>query len=155
MRTKLLVMISLILGIAPVRAASPNEEVKIVVESFYAQYFKEYLHKPTKGNSDKALMRWVNANRSLTDAFKKALSKAVTDARRADPEMGLDSDPILNAQDYPDKGYRAKDIQVAADKATVTMEGVDAPDFHISVGLVNDGKNWKINSIGDINSSAR
>src|SRR5258708_38152788 len=99
MKTKILVVLGLIWGVAPSGAASPKEEVEKVVESFYAQYYKEYLHKPSKGNSDQAIIRWVNANSTLSDSFKKALRKAVLDARKADPEMGLDSDPILNAQD--------------------------------------------------------
>ena len=155
MRTKLLVVIGLICGIAPSNAASPTDEVAKVVESFYVQYYKEYLHKPSKGNSDKALIRWVNANPNLSDAFKQALRKAVVDARKADPEMGLDSDPIINAQDFPEKGYRAKDIQVTGDIATVVMEGIDSPDFKISVQLVRSANKWKIDAIGDINSSAR
>jgi hypothetical protein len=155
MRTTLLVVVGLVLGVARISAASPHEDVKTVVESFYAQYFKEYLHQPTKGNSDKAIIRWVDANSNLSDAFKKALRKAVVDARKADPEIGLDSDPILGAQDYPGKGYRAKDIQLAGDKAKVVMEGINAPDFKISVGLVNAGNKWRIDSIGRINSSSR
>lgn len=123
-----------------------------MVESFYAQYYKEYLHKPAKGNSDNAMIRWVNANSNLSDAFKKALRKAVLDARKSDPEMGLDFDPILSGQDFPDKGYRAKDIQVTGDRAVVAMEGIDAPDFKISVRLVNADHKWKINSIGEINA---
>jgi Protein of unknown function (DUF3828) len=155
MRTTLLVVIGTLLAFAPGNAAPPNDDVAKVVESFYAQYYKEVLHKPGKGNSDKALTRWVTANANLSDAFKKALSRAVLDARKKDPEMGLDADPILNAQDFPEKGYRAKDIQVTGDKATVTMEGIDAPDFKISLALVNAGNKWKINSIGDINASSK
>jgi len=155
MRATLFLLLSLALGVAPIRAASPNDDIKKVVESFYAQYYKENLHRPTKGDPDKALIRWVNANQNLTDAFKKALRKTMVDARKADPELGLDSDPILSAQDFPEKGYRAKDIQVTGDKATVTMEGVDSPDFKISLGLVNVGNKWKIDSIGDINAPAK
>ncbi|OAI42683.1 hypothetical protein AYO41_00685 [Verrucomicrobia bacterium SCGC AG-212-E04] len=155
MKTKLLVALGLILGVASSGAASPNEEVEKVVASFYAQYYKECLRKPAKGDSDKALIRWVTANSYLSDGFKKALRKAVVDARKEDPEMGLDFDPILNAQDYPEKGYRAKDIQANGDKASVTMEGLDAPDFKISVQLVKTDNKWKIDRIGDINSSAK
>src|SRR5712675_1583587 len=152
MRTKLFVVLGLILGFTPSDAASQTDEVVKVVETFYAQYYKEYLHKPSKGNSDKAMIRWIEANSNLSDPFKKALRKTILNARKADPEMGLDFDPILSGQDYPDKGYRAKDTQVTGDKATVVMEGIDAPDFRISVMLVNADKKWKINGIGDINA---
>jgi len=155
MRTKLLVVLGLILGFAPSDAATPNDEVTKLVESFYAQYYKEYLHKPSKGDSDQALIRWVNANPKLSDAFKKALRKAVLDARKEDPEMGLDSDPIVGGQDYPDKGFRAKDVQITGDKAIVAMVGIDSPDFKIAVTLVRSANKWKIDAIGDINAPAK
>jgi len=155
MRTKLLVLLGLIVGFTPSDAASPTDEVVKVVEPFYARYYKEYLHKPSKGNSDNALIRWIDANPNLSDSFKTALRKTILDARKADPEMGLDFDPIVKGQDYPEKGFRAKDVQIAGDKATVVMEGIDAPDFKIPVVLVNTGNKWKINGIGDINGSSK
>ncbi len=148
-------LLGLLLGCAPQAVASPNDDVVKVAESFYAQYYKEYLHKPSKGDSDQALIRWVNANPKLSDAFKKALRQAVLDARKADPEMGLDFDPIVSGQDYPDKGFRAKNVQITGDKATLVMEGIDAPEFKIPVVLVKAGNQWKINAIGEINASSK
>jgi hypothetical protein len=155
MSMKLLVALGLVFAFAPCLAASPNDDVVKVAESFYAQYYKEYLHKPAKGNSDKALIRWVAANPNLSDTFKQGLRQTLLDARKAEPEMGLGYDPILMAQDYPDKGYRAKDIQVTGDKASLVMEGIDAPDFKILVKLVNSANKWKIDSIGEVPTSPK
>ena len=155
MKTKLLVMLSLVLGAVSTGWASPKEDVEKVVESFYARYYREYLGKPAKGGADKNLLRWVNANPFVSDDFKKALRKAVVDARKEDPEMGLDYDPILDAQDYPEKGYRARRTQISGNKATVAMEGIDAPDFKVSVELVSLQGNWRINGIGQINRDAK
>ena len=101
------------------------------------------------------MIQWVNSNSYLSDAFKQVVQKKITDARKEDPELGLDFDPILNAQDYPDKGYRAKEIQIAGDKAYVVMEGIGAPDFKVSVDLVSINNQWKINGIGHINRSQK
>jgi hypothetical protein len=155
MKMRLLVILGLLMGFMSTVSASPKEDVEKVVQSFYAQYYKEYLRKPPKGNSDEAIIRWVTSNSSISDEFKKVFRKTVIDARKKDPEMGLDSDPILNAQDHPEKGYRAKKIQIAGDKAYVVMEGIDAPDFKISLDLVSINNQWKINGIGDINRSKK
>jgi len=155
MKTRTLVTLGLLFALASSGSASPQEDVKRVVESFYAQYYKECLDKPGKGDPDKALIRWVTTNSYVSDGFKKAFRKTVLDARKKDPELGLGSDPILNAQDWPSKGYRAKEIQVAAGKASVVMEGIDAPDFKVSVELVNVDNKWRINGIGDINRSTK
>ena len=155
MKMRILVILGLLMGFASTGSASPKQDVEKVVESFYAQYYKEYLRQPVKGDSDKAMIQWVNSNSYLSDAFKQVVQKKITDARKEDPELGLDFDPILNAQDYPDKGYRAKEIQIAGDKAYVVMEGIGAPDFKLSVELVSINNQWKINGIGDINRSQR
>ncbi len=73
MRTTLLVVVGTLMVFARGHAAPPNDDVAKVVESFYAQYYKEVLHKPSKGNPDKALIRWVQCQReSQHDAFKES-----------------------------------------------------------------------------------
>ncbi len=136
-------------------SAAPKEDVEKIVDSFYAQYYKEFVRKLPKGDFDEAEIRWVMANSYLSDAFKKVFRKTIMDARKKDPELGLDMDPILVGNEYPDKGYRAKEIQVAGDKAYVVMEGIDAPNFTISVDLVNINNKWKINGIGIMNRSQK
>ena len=98
-------------------------------------------------------MRWIASNTFLSDGFKTTLQKKIKDARKQDPELGLDVDPILNAQDYPRKGYHAKEIHISGDKANVVMEGIGEPDFKVPVELVSIKNQWKINGIGDINRS--
>ena len=143
------------MGFAPAGSAVPKEDVARVVDSFYAQYYKEFVRKPPKGDFDKAEIRWVMSNPYLSDSFKKVFRKTIMDARKKDPELGLDMDPIMVGNDYPDKGYRAKEIQVAGDKAYVVMEGVDAPNFKIPVDLVNINNKSKINGIGLMNRSQK
>ena len=155
MKMRILVILALLIGFASIGSASPKEDVQKVVDSFYAQYYKEYLLPPVKGDPDKAMIRWINANSYLSDAFKKVVQKKIVDARKADAELGLDSDPIVAGQDYPKKGYHAKEIQIAGDKANVVMAGIGEPDFKIPVDLVKIDNQWKINGIGDINRSRK
>ncbi len=159
MKMRILVILGLLMGFASTGSAAPKEDAARVVDSFYAQYYKEIVRKVPKGDFDKAVIRWVMSNSYLSDAFKKVFRKTIMDADKKDPEVGLDMDPILDGQDYPDKGYRAKEIQIVGDKAYVVMEGIDAPNFTrerpLSVELVKINNKWKINGIGIINRSQK
>lgn len=132
--------------IVPVQAATLEEDVKKAVESFYGDYL-EYLKTPVRGDYDERLIRWVSSHPQVSDEFKKVFKKTLQDARHADPELGLGYDPIINAQDYPDKGFRAADIKVNGDNATVTMEGIGWSGFRVTVGLVLRKTKWLINEI--------
>src|SRR5580700_942852 len=107
MKMRMLVILAVLISFASIGSASPKEDVQKAVDSFYAQYYKEYLLPPVKGDADKAMIRWINANSYLSDAFKKVVQKKIVDARKADAELGLDFDPIVAGQDYPKKGYHA------------------------------------------------
>ena len=41
----------------------------------------------------------------MTDKFKTTYRNLLDSARKADPELGLDFDPIFDAQDFDDKGF--------------------------------------------------
>src|SRR4051812_45299984 len=155
MKCTTIIILGLLMGFASSGFATPKKDVARVVDSFYAQYFKEFVQNPPKGDVDEALIRWVTSNRYLSDTFKKVFRKTIVDARKQEPELGLGTDPILDGQDYPDHGYRAREIQIAGDKAYVVMQGIDAPTFKrdrpLSVELVNTNNTWKITGIGTIN----
>ena len=150
----LLATIALFAFSFPARCASPEAEAKKVVETFYREYLR-FISKPSKGDSDARLIAWVNASPYTSPGFKTVLKKTVVAARKKDPELGLDADPILDGQDNPEKGYRAKTIHVAQDKASVAMEGIDADSFHISVEMINIKGVWLINGIGNIKAATK
>jgi len=149
--SRLAFVLTLLLAISlPVRADSPENDVKKMVESFYKDYYKAFVTKEPKGNYEKQVIQWVDRSPACSPAFKKALAKAFIDARKRDPELGLEVDPILAGQDRPDKGYLAKTIKITKDKAAVTMVGVGGGDFHISLRVVNINGQWQIDRIADI-----
>jgi len=150
-QTLLLFCLAFCLSPALARAASPAEaEVKKTVETFYQQYYHDFIQHKPKGDWDSKLIQWVKDSPYTAASFKKGLAKAMRDATKANPEVGLDADPILAGQDYPEKGYRAKTIQITGDHAAVTMEGIDSRDFHIPLTLVHANGQWLIERIRNI-----
>ena len=70
-------------------------------------------------------------------------------AYKVEPEVGLDFDPIVDGQDFPDKGFKIKSI----DKATglVTLQGIDWQDFEVVLKVVNENDKSLVNGSGIIN----
>jgi len=68
----------------------------------YKKHSDDSLHKKTKESTD----QWVQRNTKITDHFKSSYKNLVEEANKKDPEMGLDFDPIFDAQDYPDQGFK-------------------------------------------------
>ena len=149
----LLATLALLAFSLPAQCASPEADVKKVVETFYRDYMR-FIAKPPK-DFDPQMIKWVNASPYTSPGFKKVLAKTVMDARKKDPELGLDADPILAGQDYPKKGYRAKTIHVVQNKAHVTMEGIGPDSFHISVEMINIQGQWMVDGIRDIKASTK
>jgi hypothetical protein len=136
------------------QCASMEGEVREVVSNFYKEYM-EFSRKPMKGDSDAQLINWVSSSPYVSQEFKLAFKRTIFSARKEDPELGLDYDPIVDAQDYPDKGFPVKEVKIFNKKAIVTMEGIDWSDFHVAVELVSVKDKWLINGIGHINRSAK
>lgn len=92
---------------------------------------------------------WVNSNNLTTLNFKTELRKIIDDAYKKDSEMGLDSDPILNAQDYPDEGF---ELETFIEKSNyLIVKGKDWPEFKVTMKIVEENGNWLVDGCGIIN----
>jgi hypothetical protein len=115
---------------------------------FMSEY-KAYCDTGSDGKSKSAVVTWVQKNQGVTDAFKSAHKKLVLDARKKDPEMGLGFDPIFDAQDYPDKGFK---ILACDDRSgLVTLQGVDWADYKVVVKVIKTDNRLLIDGAGVIN----
>lgn len=92
---------------------------------------------------------WVNSNNLTTINFKTELRKIIDDAYKKDSEMGLDSDPILNAQDYPDEGF---ELETFNEKSNyLIVKGKDWPEFKVTMKIVEENGDWLVDGCGIIN----
>jgi len=69
-----------------------------------------------------------------------------TTAGKVDPELGLDEDPIFDAQNYPDKGFEL----AAFDSKTnyVVVKGKNWPDFKLTLKMVAENNTWLVDGCG-------
>lgn len=98
-------------------------------------------------NSDTWLMR----HSQLTKNFKNAYKKLLADAKRENPDMGLDFDPIFNAQDYPEQGFKVNSCNEKTNTVTLSGKQTDWQNFQVKIKVINTPKGWFIDGAGVIN----
>lgn len=95
------------------------------------------------------VVEWVNSSKLTTENFKTELKKVMEEADQLEPEMGLDADPIFNAQDYPEEGF---ELESSDDKTNyIVLKGKNWADFKLTIKMVKDKNNWLVDGCGMIN----
>jgi hypothetical protein len=92
---------------------------------------------------------WIRQNPLLTDNFKNRYTTLVDSADKKDPELGLGSDPIFDAQDFPEKGFSILKIDTV--NRYVTVVGNDWKDFELVLKLDQENNKWLVDGAGIIN----
>lgn len=98
------------------------------------------------------VVKWVESNHLVSDGFKLELVKLMQDAQTTDPELGLDFDPIFNAQDYPEQGFVVDDFDSLS--TVLSVKGKDQPAFKVTMRLVPKAKSWVVDGCGAVNMSS-
>lgn len=112
-------------------------------------FINSYVENSNKMNEGLALLDWVNSQTIVSSSFKTEVKKIIDEAMKEDPEMGLDADPIFDAQDYPSEGF---ELDTFDDKTnTVLVKGKDASDFKLLIQLIDENGAILINGCGIVN----
>lgn len=92
---------------------------------------------------------WINQNILLTQNFKRHYKALVDSAWKADSELGLDFDPIFDAQDFPDKGFSI--AKTDSSSGYVTVAGKEWKDFFLNIHVVLESNRSLVDGAGVIN----
>ncbi|MCW1915618.1 YbjP/YqhG family protein [Luteolibacter sp. GHJ8] len=112
------------------------DEPSAVAEKFYAGYVAE-----VEANKDTKV--WVAKSKLASEKFKKAYAKAMNSDE-------LDADPVLNAQDIPDKPFKAQKPVIKDDKATVVLNAGSGEYKHsVTVKLVKTDGVWLLDAVNE------
>jgi len=113
------------------------------------RFINGYVEDCNKMNESKGVVEWVTASPDATANLKHELKALVDKSYEEDPEMGLDADPIFDAQDYPDAGFEV----VSTDEKTgyVVVKGINWKEFTLTMKLVNENGKWLVDGCGVIN----
>jgi hypothetical protein len=108
--------------------------------------YTAFISSPKKPTKD---LTWVEQNPSLTTKFKLTYKTLLDSARKVDPEIGLGFDPILDAQDYPNKGFDLLSCDTTL--GYVKVKGKDWQNFVLTLKVVQQNNQWLVDGAGVIN----
>ncbi|MDV6167556.1 DUF3828 domain-containing protein [Flavobacterium sp. DG1-102-2] len=133
-----------------------NVDVKATSDSpgeLYAttalNFINGYVEDCNKEKNSKGVVEWVAASPLATNRLKRELKTMVDEAFKEDPELGLDADPIFDAQDYPEEGFELESL----DEKTgyVVVRGKKWKEFTLTLKLVNENGKWLVDGCGIVN----
>lgn len=128
---------ALLACVLPATAAPSDEERATFVAT---RFLKDYFGS--------GLLDYFRESPLVTPAAKAALRKLEAAAKKKNPELGLDYDPVVQGQDYAES-YRLDNLMIDGDKATA--EGVAEGFPPIKLRLVRTKSGWLIDGAGAIN----
>jgi len=112
-------------------------------------FVNDYVSYCSSNPSSDELLNWVSSNNSVSEAFKTEYNRRIVEAFIEDPELGLEFDPILDAQDYPEKGF-ALDAAVS-DSGYLVVKGIEWDSFVLTMRVVSENGIWRVDGSGQVN----
>lgn len=113
------------------------------------KFINAYVENCNKAGDAAESVVWAQSNALATANFKSSLYQLVTKANEADPEIGLGYDPILNAQDYPEKGFILDSID--AQKGLVYLKDRETGAYKLTMKLKEHKGRWLVDGCGVVN----
>jgi hypothetical protein len=113
------------------------------------KFINDYVENCNKMKNAIGIIEWVNSNQLVTESFKTELTKVINEANEKDPELGLDFDPIFDAQDYPENGFELETIDRKS--GYLVLKGKDFPQFKLAMKIKNENGKWLVDGCGIIN----
>lgn len=130
---------------SPEEAASQKAEKTEVALAF----INAYNDNCNKLNKAMGVLGWVNSNNLATQSFKTELKRIIDEAYKQDPELGLDADPILDAQDFPAKGFELDSLDEKTNY--IRVKGKDWPEFLLTMKVAEENGKWLVDGCGMVN----
>jgi hypothetical protein len=112
-------------------------------------FLNSYVDNCNKMKGSIGVVEWVNANKLTTNNFRTELKRIMDEANKLEPEIGLDADPIFDAQDYPDKGFELDSFD--SETNYIVVKGKNWPDFKLTIKMVSENDDWLVEGCGMIN----
>ena len=91
---------------------------------------------------------WVKHNDLLTDSFKSRYKFVIDSAWKAEPDVGLDFDPIIDGNASP---TAFELVNCDEENGFVTVKGVGWPEFVLVLKLIKENNTTLIDGSGIIN----
>ncbi len=129
-----------------------NKSTNNSMQKVALEFINDYVKNCDNMKEGLDVEEWVATHKSSSDLLKSELSRILKEADEKDPEYGLGFDPIFNAQDYPDKGFKL--ISFDSIKRIVVVGDKELDGFKLNIHMIKVNNVWKVNGIGIINTNS-
>jgi len=122
--------------LAPTLCHADCQQNAAIANQFINGYIK-YNNAVYQQKTKETVLEWLQKNKTVTPHFTQSYQLLVAQAEQEDPELGLDFDPILDAQDYPEQGVKI--VNCEAQSGFVTLAGKDKEwkNFKVIVNVLD------------------
>lgn len=120
----------------------PNRDYQVALK-FINDYNKDLF------NPNSEALEWLSKNKTVSQNLVERYKQMLDSAEIADPELGLDFDPIFNAQDSDEQGFEIKEIDSVL--GYVTVRGKSAPNFEIVIKVIEKDGVTLVDGSGVVN----
>ena len=132
----------------PDTSSAPTKEVATPDFNVALNFINDYTKLCTQPQRTKT-SDWIRQNPLLSDTFKNRYTSLLDSAEKKDPELGLDFDPIFDAQDFPEKGFSL--VKIDTVNRYVTVAGNDWKEFELVLKVGQENNKWLVDGAGVIN----
>jgi hypothetical protein len=133
----------------PETSSAPSEKQITPDFSVALSFINDYTKFCTKTDQRSNTAEWIKQDSLLTGNFKNRYKNLLDSAQKKDPELGLDSDPIFDAQDFPEKGFSILKVDTLG--RYVTVAGNDWKEFELVLKVEQENNKWLVDGAGIIN----
>jgi len=112
-------------------------------------FINSYVDNCNKMKKSIGIIEWVNSNNLTTNRFKTEVRTMIEEAFKIEPEIGLDADPIFDAQDYPDKGFELEYFDSTTN--FIVVKGKNWADFKLTIKMILENNKWLVDGCGIVN----
>lgn len=118
---------------------------KVKIDTSVAlNFINNYTLICNKPDTNLNVQTWIKNNHNLSLDFKNSYNQIIKDT--------LDFDPIFDAQDYPEDGFKI--LSFDSLKNVISFQGINWESFKLSGTLKTKDNKTIINSIGFVNKNS-
>ena len=110
------------------------------------QFINAYVDYCNDRSTEISLLDWVKNQETVSVDFKVGLEEIITEAELLNPDLGLEFDPIFEAQDFP-SSFEIESYE----GEYVTVIGQKFPDFKLVMKVVEKNGRWLVDGSGIVN----
>ncbi|MDO9212333.1 MAG: hypothetical protein Q8Q54_14245 [Methylococcales bacterium] len=122
--------------LVPTLCHADCQQNAVIANQFINSYIK-YNNAVYQQKTQESVLEWLQKNKTVTPHFTQSYQQLLAQAEKADPELGLDFDPILDAQDYPEQGMKIASCDEQSGLITLVGKDKAWENFKVVVNVLD------------------